>query len=58
MPMKPKASTPPKTPKAMSRIGRLAVRLMSRGLTKLSTLLMTATPHTAMKIAQPVSPRS
>ena len=49
---------PPKTPSAISRIGRLAVRLMSSGLTKLSMLLMTATPQITMKIAQPVWPWS
>jgi hypothetical protein len=42
--MKPKASTPPKAPSAISRIGRLAVRLIRKGLRKLSTELTASAP--------------
>jgi hypothetical protein len=54
--MKPKASTPPKAPRAISRIGRLAVRLIRKGLRKLSTELTASAPHSTMKMAQPLSP--
>ena len=37
--MKPKTRTPPKTPTTISNSGRLEVREIRIGLTKLSTLL-------------------
>src|SRR5687767_342277 len=52
-PMKPKAIAPPNTPSTTSNIDRLPARLIRMGFTKLSTELMTAAPHTTMKIAQP-----
>src|SRR5574343_1813865 len=44
MPMKPKTSTPPKTPSAMSRMDSPAPRAIRMGLTKLSMLLITNRP--------------
>ena len=54
--MKPKTSTPPKTPTTINSSGRLALREIRIGLRKLSTLLMPNIPHNTMNTAQPVWP--
>ena len=54
--MKPKTSTPPSTPRAMSKMDSPAPRAIRMGFTKLSMELITKAPYKAMKIAQPVCP--
>ena len=53
--MNPKVNAPPSTPKKIKMNGMLLPWLMSHGLTKLS-MLLTPSPHTSMKMPQPVEP--
>ena len=55
-PKKPKAMTPPNTPKNTNEMGKGVPRAMSKGFKKLSTLAMANKPHATMKTAMPTSP--
>ncbi|MNT12320.1 hypothetical protein D3C72_1472430 [compost metagenome] len=55
-PRKPNASAPPSTPSMIQISGMPVPLLISSGLTMLSAMLTTATPHTTRKMAQPVAP--
>ena len=56
IPRKPKAISPPKTPRMISVIGMATLRLISSGLTTLSLPETNTMPHSNMKTAQPSVP--
>ena len=55
-PRKPKASTPPNTPRKMSAIGIEVPRAIKSGLMKLSTLETASVPQRTRNAAMPSSP--